>query len=954
MNTTNGIIGSAGAMRTSAFGRTLGLALLSASSVLALGTAVKAQEAGAVEEIVVTGSRIVRDGYQAPTPVTVVATEQLARTAPGSIPDGLNQLPQFASSNGTQNTGNQATRPNSGNYLNLRGLGAIRNLVLLDGQRVPPTSFDGTVDSNVIPQALVQRVDIVTGGASAAYGSDAVSGVINYILDTNYTGIKGTIQKGISGRRDDESFRASIAMGGNFLNDRLHVLFSAEHYDREGIPQNEDRKRGDLKITRVGAGTVANPYRDVGDVRYGNGTFGTLILGSNTGNPYRNFKFGPGGTLIRFDPGIASGTNNYNIGGNGDVSFGKTLTGSQDTDQFFTRFDYEVSANLRAFAQLSFVESANEFTTILSGTQLGDHRIFTSSPFLPTIVKTAMESAGLTSFVGGRLQADQPPKEVKTLNNVYTFLSGLTGSFGDYKWKATYGYGDTLVRSRHYGNFDNQRYYAGLDAVRNAAGEIVCNITITHPGVLDGCVPFNTIGQGSPTKAAYDYISQVSQYQVRQTMHNVAAEVSGELLSLPAGAVAFAAGAEARWQELDQTSNSDPTVPVSLVGLRTNVSTYLNKYNSTNVGQSSGKYIVKEVFGEVAVPLLRDAPMAYSLELNGAARYTDYSTSGGVTTWKVGVSYSPIEELRFRYTRSRDIRAPTLYELFAGDQAARGGFNDIHTATNTNTITLSNGNPDLQPEIGDTYTVGVVWQPLWLAGFSASVDYYDIQISDAIANISATRSNEECELSNGTSVLCQYIIRPFPFSNRTPANFPSAVRTVPFNQALTYQHGIDYEASYRLPLDRFFDGSEARIDMRILGNYAPSKKSKTDINAAPTQNANIDANPKHRVNLQANYVNGPLTVSTQVRYIGAMHRTRNPTIIYVNNDVRSTTYVDLTVDYRFQAYGGDMTAFVSANNLFNEIAPLIGNGQPSQQYPTNQALYDVVGTYITAGLRYSF
>jgi outer membrane receptor protein involved in Fe transport len=946
--------------------------LLSATSLLALASAVHAQDAApaAVEEVVVTGSRIVRDGYQAPTPVTVATTEQLQRSAPGSIPDGLNQLPQFNGSVGTQNTGNQATRPNSGNYLNLRGLGAVRNLVLLDGQRIPPTSFDGTVDTNVIPQALIQRVDVVTGGASAAYGSDAVSGVVNFILDTRFNGVKGNASAGVSKYGDDRSYRFGLAAGSN-VGERGHVLFSYDHYDRDGIPRNEDRPRGDLKITRVGQGTAANPYRDVGDVRYSNGTWGTLltlannatITGVGTG---RQFRFLDGGALDLFDPGTPSGTSNYAIGGEGDISFGHTLTGSQDTDQFFGRFDYDVSDTVKAFAQLTFAESANEFTTIASGTQLGDFRIFADNAFLPAAMAQAIQSSGAAFngarfATGGRIQADQPPKEVKSLNDVYTFLAGVSGELGAYNWRATYGHGDTLLRSRHYGNFDQQRWFAGLDAVRNSRGEIVCNITITNPGVLDSCVPINPFGNGSITPAVYSTLSGVSQYQVRQLMDTVAAEISGEVFELPAGSVAFAAGVEGRRQELVQTSNSDPSKPISVVGLRTNVNTYLNKYNSTNVGNAKGSYDVREVFAEIDAPLIKDAPLAYALSVNAAARYTDYSTSGGVTTWKVGLSWQPVEDLRVRYTRSRDIRAPTLYELFAGDQAARGGFNDIHTGLNENTVTLSNGNPTLTPEIGDTYTVGVVWQPTFISGFSASVDYYNIEITDAITNLSTQDANQLCENSNGTAPECAFIIRPtgVPWSDRSRANFPVAVRSVPYNQALSYLHGIDYDVTYRLPLDRFFADSSATVDMRLIGNYAPSRKARSNETAAPQQNANVGANPENRVNVQANYNDGPLSLGAQVRYIGAMKRAnpnpRNPNSdIYVNNDVRSTTYLDLNANYRFTVDGHDLDWFVTVNNALNEQAPLIGNGQPSQQYPTNQALYDVVGRYYTTGIRFKF
>ena len=245
----------------------MGASTLSLTAALSLfATAAFAQAAGApaegaVEEVVVTGSRIVTAGFQAPTPVTVVTTEALQRTAPGAIPEGLNQLPQFAGSRSNVTPGGLGNTPSTGNYLNLRNLGTLRNLVLLDGQRLPPTSYEGITDSNIIPQALVQRVEVVTGGASAAYGSDAVSGVINFILDTKYNGVKGQVQWGETEYGDAPTFKGNIAFGANILNDRVHILGSYDHYQTKGIIGNQSRPIGVPNWGRTGAGTVANPYR---------------------------------------------------------------------------------------------------------------------------------------------------------------------------------------------------------------------------------------------------------------------------------------------------------------------------------------------------------------------------------------------------------------------------------------------------------------------------------------------------------------------------------------------------------------------------------------------------------------------------------------------------------------------------------------------------------------------
>jgi len=222
------------------------------------------QDQAAPADIVVTGSRIVRNGDTLPTPVTVVTTDSLLKTSPSNIPDGLKKLPAFANSRGTAVQGD-ATDNATGAYLNLRGFGIQRNLILLDGHRVAPTSYTGAVDTNVLPQMLMSRVDVVTGGASAVYGSDAVSGVVNFVLDKKFTGLKVEANSGISSRGDAFSWRAAAAFGTNFANDRGHFMASFEHFDQKGILK-EARASGRDGYGVVGSGTAANPFRGVNNV----------------------------------------------------------------------------------------------------------------------------------------------------------------------------------------------------------------------------------------------------------------------------------------------------------------------------------------------------------------------------------------------------------------------------------------------------------------------------------------------------------------------------------------------------------------------------------------------------------------------------------------------------------------------------------------------------------------
>jgi iron complex outermembrane receptor protein len=943
----------------------MGVSTLSLTAALSLfATATFAQTAasgeGAVEEVVVTGSRIVTAGFQAPTPVTVVSTEQLQRTAPGAIPEGLNQLPQFAGSRSNTTPGGLGNTPSTGNYLNLRNLGTLRNLVLLDGQRLPPTSYEGITDSNIIPQALVQRVEVVTGGASAAYGSDAVSGVINFILDTKYNGVKGQVQWGQTEFGDAPTFKANIAFGANILNDRVHILASYDHYQTKGITGNESRPLGRHSWGRVGAGTAANPYQEYQNIRFSNASYGTQISTANPATmPLRGYQFIPGGLAVPMNLGTATGSAGSSIGGDGPIVIGRSLTGTQDTDQFFGRADFEIAPGVEAFAQLSYSDSFASSISVGSGTQVGDFRIFTDNAFLADSTRATLQAAGVQSFIGSRIQADQPPKRQDSFQKAAIFVSGVKGTLaGKYDWNAGYSHGDTKLKSSHYGNFNNQRYYAGLDAVKNAAGQVVCRITITNPGVLDGCIPFNIFGNGSPTKAAYDYISQSADWAVHQKMDIVNANISGEIFQLPAGAVSLAVGAEYRRQNMVQTSNSDPSKPIDLTGIRTNTSPFLLKFNSTNVGQTKAKQNVKEAYAEVAVPLIKDAPFAKELSLNAAARRTDYSTSGGVSTWKVGASWNPVDSVRFRGTRSRDIRAPTLNELFAATNSNQVAFLDTHTNTSARITTTSTGNRNLTPELGDTYTVGVVYQPSFAPRLQMSVDYYKIKITDAIGTPNAATLYDECENSNGTAAACLTIIRPLPFSNRTPANFPTTRTSFPINLAAVEISGIDYEVSYRAQMDFGLFADSSSLDVRLVGGYLHDYLSTTQAGQPAQQTNNSANNTKNRFNLAFNWRDGPLSISTQTRYFGKRKKTQDPLVFYgagFSYDVPSVVYTDATAVYRFEKFGGNYEAYLTVANLFDKEPPLIpGGGQPGQAYPTNTQVYDIFGRTYTAGMRFRF
>ncbi len=363
-----------------------------------------------LEGVVVTGSRVVTNGNAAPTPVTVVTAEALMSQTPSNLPDALNKLPQFAQSTRSGQGGpSSAGGVGTANTLNLRNFGAQRNLILFNGLRVPSTTTAGEVDINVLPQMLIQKVDVVTGGASAVYGSDAVTGVVNFVVDRRFTGLKVNAHVGTSSRSDNEQWKFGIAGGADLTGDgRAHVMASYEHFDSEGIPTVRDRPNGADFWTATGSGSAANPFTLTRNGRAAIYTYGGLITVGPAGLVGRDFV--ENGVLMPFVPGERTGSNGLQSGGGGLI-FDNTLYAPLATDQAYGRFDYEFSDTFSAYADVAYArsESANKFlplgTNGLPGANgLSDAVILSGNAFLPPSVQSVLTQSGAPSFVLSRYE----------------------------------------------------------------------------------------------------------------------------------------------------------------------------------------------------------------------------------------------------------------------------------------------------------------------------------------------------------------------------------------------------------------------------------------------------------------------------------------------------------------------------------------------------------------------
>lgn len=943
--------------------------LLAGTSAVLVAHGAAAQEAATDETaapITVTGTRIVRDGYTAPSPITVASTEELAKSTPTNLPDALNKLPQFQlSSSPSRSVHNFVNTASHGNILNLRGIGGNRTLILFDGLRVPPTTFRGDVDTDVLPSGLVQRVEVVTAGASAAYGSDAIAGVVNFVLNKKFTGLTASAQYGISQQGDNPSYKLAAAGGFDVLGDRGHVLLSAERFNTEGM-RRDARAITNLGYQWVGAvrgggtvGSATNPYTIIANGRTILQAEGGLV----TSGPFANQRFLPDGTLTPFNPGTLTGSPTFASGGDG---FHQPYNASQNApltnDQLFGRFSYDVTPSVKAYVQGIYTRSDLTYyalpNSVSAPTSLAT--IYSGNAFLrpevqAQLTNTNTASFGLSEFFGEAMG----PNPTKERTDFYMVTGGLEGELGGgWKWDASYTHSRSAHHVDQFNVFETQKLFAALDAVRDTSGNIVCRPTLdADPAIrarYAGCVPFNPFGFQSYSAAAEDYVTGTSSYDATIKQDSVAANLQGNLIDLPAGPVAVAMGGEWRKQSLDLTSNADPALldttaerTAFFQGLR-GVPAAALKYFITNIGVASGSVSVKEGFAEVDVPVLKDKPLFQSLNLNAAGRVTDYSTSGTVVTWKVGGTWHPVRDLLLRGTYSRDIRAPALFDLYAGDQFVISTLNDPVSKLGGQVPQVNSGNRDLKPEKSKSLAIGGVYSPSFLPGFAFSVDYYKLKIAGAISSLTLTQIVENCALSGGTAPECAFITRP------TPTAFPSSVRIAPGNISFLQTSGIDFDASYRTSL------AGGDLSLRLYASYLSSYKTQQSV-VAPVYDiagrANINSGaivgrPRMRGTFNVNYSKGGFGLFLSEQLIGKFKLgTSEPNQVVLNPDVPAVWYTDLTLSQKVPTGRGEFEVFLTVNNLFDKQAPLIPAVSSGGSIPTSTALYDVVGRAFTVGAR---
>lgn len=926
--------------------------------VLASAPAYGQAQAEDPDDIVVTGTRIRSDGSASPVPLTVVSTAQLETTTPSTIADGLNKLPVFQGSQQPRRAGDGSQNLAS-NVLNLRNFGSQRTLVLLDGHRMPPSNANGTVSIDILPQMLVSRVDVVTAGASAVYGSDAVTGVVNFVLDHKFKGLKLNANAGLSDYGDGFSYRMGAAFGSGFADDRGHFEISYERFKQKPVA-NFDRPYGPGVYVLTGSGTAANPFRATIDTRRADSTFGGRIAQCSSPCPATGQQFLLNGAIGPFNPGVTTGTSNQNSGGDGAYSpFSTALVGYQ-TDTVFGRLDYDLTDDIHAYLQGGWSRAYSsgwhfpaKLTPYSGASPLAASTasvFFKNNPFLSAAARAALGDNGASNatntFSLGTYftnLGEMSQTGTQNANEYWHTSAGLEGKLGALNWDVYYSHGQNVQRVTSLNNSNYQRQFAALDAVVAPDGTVKCFAATqaATAAAYSGCVPLNAFGPNAVTPQMFSWFTGTTWYSLKNVMDDMGGSLTGTAFDGWAGPIRFAVSGELRFNKLVVDSNANPTAKVDCTGLRI-CNPGLALWAQPVLAPLTASNRVWEISGELDIPLLKDAPLFNSLTANLAGRHTDYSTSGSVQTWKAGLIWDVSSQFRLRGTASVDIRAPTLIDLFQPSQAAVSGFVDLHTSTSNTVFFTSKGNPGLKPEKAHTYALGAIFRPKFLPGLMASVDFYSIKLDNAITVITPANTDVQqlCEASNGTSEYCGLIQRPLAFSDRSPANFPTAVFTQNLNVAMAKVRGFDVEFGYSRP------GWEARV----LVNHQPTNISQNYI-GAPISRV---AASKTRITASLTHTMGDLTVNLQDRWLSGFDQAIQPTQVYAQPRIPAFNSLDLNLEYQLRGLGDRTSVFFTVQNLFNEKAPLAPlSGSVGINYPV-PAGYDIMGRYFTVGARAKF
>jgi outer membrane receptor protein involved in Fe transport len=938
-------------------------------------TTASAQPAQDAAVVRVSASRIASRGFTEPTPTTTLSAEELAKDAKPNLFDSLTELPALQGSTGrTTNTYSTSSGIQGLSSLSLRGLGTLRTLTLLDGQRVVGANVTGVTDVSQFPQLLVKRVDVVTGGASASYGSDAVGGVVNFITDKKFNGFKFNVEGGETKYHDDKNGTLQAAWGKGFMNDRLHIEASAEitkenGIDSPGFGPNAADGRDWYTVPALQESTTA--MQAAGSPRYKYITQAQHVqyakYGLITNGPLKGTTFGPGGAPSQFQYGTNC-AGNFCVGGDlsGGVGPGTNLAMNFKRQVAYTRVSWDLDADNEIYVTGNWAQVRSVFSPNPGAAKQANLSIKCDNAYLPASIAAGCASGYPTGAMQfGTANAEFPANiNVHPTRTQRRFVVGADGKFSlfgkDWSYDSYYEHGENTTVIHVQDITLNPRYNFAYDAIKDpATGQIVCRSTAARAA---GCQPINIIGDNPINVAGWNYIAPANgPMQHTDSSQNVASiNANGDVAEGWAGPISMALGAE--WRREAYNVHGDPygagVGPQSPYDASypqdPTLSTTGDNWFAGNYHNGSGAFNVKEAYVEFNIPFLKSATLGEA-NLNIADRQEKYSTAGSASAWKIGATWkTPIDGLRLRAVSSKDVRAPNLSELYAAMTVTNQAVNNPQGSSVQ--IQLRNvGNPALVPEVARNNSFGVVLsQPSWARSFNLSVDYYDIKVENVINSLGPQQEVDLCNA--GYANVCPAV------SINGPAG-TNYVLAQSFNFASLHTRGIDFETAYRKNLGDF--GVPGQLTLRGLANRAIHAVSDPGLpGTTPSEGAGnmAGATPKWKVMLSQGWDNGKLGLTLTERWISAgkfnnefiecqtncpLPTAAHPTIY--DNHIPGTTYVDFGATYNLSK---ESMLYFKIDNMLDRDPVLIP--QTNSSLALNPAIYDATGRTYRAGLRMSF
>lgn len=955
------------------------------------------------QDIVVTGSRIVSPNITSLSPVQVVGETEIDQSGAINVQQVLLENPAFGTP-GLARTNSAFLTSGAGvATVDLRDLGSDRTLVLINGRRVVAgLPGSATVDLNVIPTQFVERIDVLTGGASSLYGSDAIAGVVNFIYKRNFEGLLVEGQYGNTQKWDAPTYQISLTGGGNFADDRGNVMVHLG-YTKEGALFSRERKNtqvDDISLfqftgNRADYTTPVEPF------------FSSFVPGG---------RFTAGSTVFGFDPQtnelfpcFATNSTPACTGVNGGTATGpfgfnrqafRTLAVPVTRYVLATRGTFDIADNIGAYVEGTYVKTrssreiepfALDSDDIIPGGVIPIETLVNGVPVLNPLVPTAIANAatdrngdGTRDILFARRLSEVGSRSSESTRDFFRAVVGLEGKLLDDKlsWDVSYNYGETTESQTSNGQVNVLNFRNALAAVPDTGDvdgdgnttEAICADPVAR---TQGCVPINIFGAGSISPEALQYVNAEGSYNTRIRQQVLSGSLSGTVVELPAGPLGFAIGGEYR-----KESSSEDLDALTNAGL--------NAGNA--LPDTEGSFNVKEAFAEVNVPILRDQPFAYELNLRAAGRISDYSTVGNVKTYSLGADYSPISAVRFRGTYAKATRAPNVGELFTGPSqtfpsglsdpcegiGATGGgslgdrcradpgvaaniaANGVFTLTQADRQGISGfntGNPDLGAERSRSITAGVVINPRSipaLRNFVFSADYYNIKVKDSIVSLPRQFTLNQC-FQQGVQSFCDLITRRAGPSGSSSAGSLEFIDSPLVNGGALKVEGIDFVATYRVGLGGLLPGWNANARLaytRILDAYSiPSPGAEKDPFKGEIGTA------RDRANGTVGVSNDLFGLSLTGTFIGRSSEDDqflaqfgiDPKGINIPRQFYLDAQAKFTPTKNYEIFAG-------VDNLTNNKAPAILSGSPFNITGSDTAadVYDIFGRRFYAGARLRF